>query len=172
MVSNQLDMIEMFWLTTQKPATFTASGITIEVDKKKYTYEVLDAEKMPDLKFRKKHTFREFYIMYDPLDMTQVRLYTKETNGMRYIATAEPYIKVHRAIQEQKPGEMDFIRKMDYRNKQERVNQQLEAVELEMLHGVAPEQFGLNRPKIKGLNLVTAEAMMETAVKQSNQPNR
>ena len=36
-----------------------------------------------------------------------------------------------------------------------------------MLHGVAPEQFGLNRPKIKGLNLVTAEAMMETAVKQS-----
>ena len=62
---------------------------------------------------------------------------------------------------------MDFIRKMDYRNKQERVSQQLEAVELEMLHGVAPEQFGLNRPKIKGLNLVTAEAMMETAVKQS-----
>lgn len=103
----------------------------------------------------------------DQLDMTQVRLYTKEINGMRYIATAEPYIKVHRAIQEQKPGEMDFIRKMDYRNKQERVSQQLEAVELEMLHGVAPEQFGLNRPKIKGLNLVTAEAMMETAVKQS-----
>lgn len=164
---DQLDMIEMFWLTTQKPSTFTASGITIEIDKKKYTYEVLNIDKMPDLEFRKKHTFRQFFVMYDPLDMTQVRLYTKETNGMRYIATAEPYVKVHRAIQEQKPGEMEFIRKMDYRNKQERVNQQLEAAELEMAHGVAPEQFGLNRPRIKGLNLVTAEALMETAVKQS-----
>lgn len=164
---DQLDMIEMFWLTTQKPSTFTASGITIEVDKKKYTYEVLDADKMPDLEFRRKHTFRQFYVMYDPLDMTQVRLYTKETNGMRYIATAEPYVKVHRNLQEQKTGEMDFIRKMDIRNKQERVNLQLEAAELEMAHGVAPEQFGLNRPKIKGLNFVTAEAMMDTAVKQS-----
>ena len=169
---DQLDMIEMFWLTTQKPSTFTASGITIEVDKKKYTYEVLGADKMPDLEFRRKHTFRQFYVMYDPLDMTQVRLYTKETNGMRYIATAEPYVKVHRAIQEQKPGEMDFIRKMDIRNKQERVSMQLEAAELEMAHGVAPEQFGLNRPRIKGLNLVTAEALMETAVKQSKPVKR
>lgn len=164
---DQLDMIEMFWLTTQKPATFTASGITIEVDTKKYTYEVLGTDKMPDLEFRKKHTFRQFYVMYDPLDMTQVRLYTKETNGMRYIATAEPYVKVHRNLQEQKPGEMTFIRQMDIRTKQERVNLQLEAAELEMVHGVAPEQFGLNRPRIKGLNLVTAEALMDTAVKKS-----
>lgn len=164
---DQLDMIEMFWLTTQKPSTFTASGITIEVDKKKYTYEVLGTDKMPDLEFRKKHTFRQFYVMYDPLDMTQVRLYTKETNGMRYIATAEPYVKIHRNLQEQKPGEMTFIRQMDIRNKQERVNLQLEAAELEMAHGVAPEQFGLNRPRIKGLNLVTAETLMDTAIKQS-----
>ena len=164
---DQLDMIEMFWLTTPKPATFTASGITIEVDTKKYTYEVLGTDKMPDLEFRKKHTFRQFYVMYDPLDMTQVRLYTKETNGMRYVATAEPYVKVHRNLQEQKPGEMTFIRQMDIRNKQERVNLQLEAAELEMAHGVAPEQFGLNRPRIKGLNLVTAEALMDKAVKKS-----
>ena len=169
---DQLDMIEMFWLTTQKPATFTASGITIEVDTKKYTYEVLGTDKMPDLEFRKKHTFRQFYVMYDPLDMTQVRLYTKETNGMRYRATAEPYVKVHRNLQEQEPGEMTFIRQMDIRNKQERVNLQLEAAELEMAHGVAPEQFGLNRSRIKGLNLVTAEALMDTAVKQSKPPKQ
>jgi len=105
--------------------------------------------------------------MYDPLDMTQVRLYTKETNGMRYIATAEPYIKVHRAIQEQKPGEMDFIRQMDIRNKQERVELQLEAASLEMAHGVAPEQFGLNRPKMRGISLVSTEALMEASVKKT-----
>lgn len=164
---DQLDMIEMFWLTTPKPSTFTASGITIEINKKKYTYEVLGTDKMPDLEFRKKHTFRQFYVMYDPLDMTQVRLYTKETNGMRYIATAEPYIKIHRNLQEQKPGEMVFIRQMDIANKQERVDLQLEAAELEMAHGVAPEQFGLNRPKMRGISLVSTEALMETSVKKT-----
>lgn len=164
---DQLDMIEMFWLTTPKPSTFTASGITIEINKKKYTYEVLGTDKMPDLEFRKKHTFRQFYVMYDPLDMTQVRLYTKETNGMRYIATAEPYVKIHRNLQEQKPGEMAFIRQMDIANKQERVDLQLEAAELEMAHGVAPEQFGLNRPKMRGISLVSAEALMETSVKKT-----
>lgn len=164
---DQLDMIEMFWLTTPKPSTFTASGITIEINKKKYTYEVLGTDKMPDLEFRKKHTFRQFYVMYDPLDMTQVRLYTKETNGMRYIATAEPYIKIHRNLQEQKPGEMVFIRQMDIANKQERVDLQLEAAELEMAHGVATEQFGLNRPKMRGISLVSTEALMETSVKKT-----
>ncbi len=164
---DQLDMIEMFWLTTQKPSTFTASGITIEVNNKKYTYEVLGADKMPDLEFRRNNTFRQFYVMYDSLDMTQVRLYTKETNGMRYIATAEPYVKIHRNLQEQKPGEMTFIRQMDIRNKQERVNLQLEAAELEMVHGVAPEQFGLNRPKMRGISLVSTEALMEASVKKT-----
>lgn len=164
---DQLDMIEMFWLTTPKPSTFTASGITIEINKIKYTYEVLGTDKMPDLEFRKKHTFRQFYVMYDPLDMTQVRLYTKETNGMRYIATAEPYVKIHRNLQEQKPGEMAFIRQMDIANKQERINLQLEAAELEMSHGVAPEQFGLNRPKMRGISLVSTEALMETSVKKT-----
>lgn len=164
---DQLDMIEMFWLTTPKPSTFTASGITIEINKKKYTYEVLGTDKMPDLEFRKKHTFRQFYVMYDPLDMTQVRLYTKETNGMRYVATAEPYVKIHRNLQEQKPGEMAFIRQMDIANKQERVDLQLEAAELEMAHGVAPEQFGLNRPKMRGISLVSTEALMETSVKKT-----
>lgn len=164
---DQLDMIEMFWLTTPKPSTFTASGITIEINKKKYTYEVLGTDKMPDLEFRKKHTFRQFYVMYDPLDMTQVRLYTKETNGMRYVATAEPYVKIHRNLQEQKPGEMAFIRQMDIANKQERVDLQLEAAELEMAHGVAPEQFGLNRPKMRGISLVSTETLMETSVKKT-----
>lgn len=164
---DQLDMIEMFWLTTQKPSTFTASGITIEIDTKKYTYEVLGTDKMPDLEFRKKHTFRQFYVMYDPCDMTQVRLYTKETNGMRYVATAEPYVKIHRNLQEQKPGEMAFIRQMDIANKQERVDLQLEAAELEMAHGVAPEQYGLNRPKMRGISLVSTEALMETSVKKN-----
>ena len=164
---DQLDMVKMFWSITKNPATFTASGITIEVDTKKYTYEVLGPDKLPDLDFRREHTFRQFYVMYDPRDMSRVRLYTKEVNGMRYVATADPYFVVHRAIQEQQPGEMEFIRQVEARNKQERLNIQVAATELEMKHGVAPEQFGLRRPKLKGISASAAENIMDTAIKQN-----
>lgn len=164
---DKLDLIDMFWMTTQKSSTFTASGITIEVDKKKYTYEVLKENGMPDLEFRRLHTFRKFHVMYDPLDMTQVRLYIKDASGMRYVATAEPYVEVHRAIQEQKPGEMEFIRQMDIQNKNERVQLQLLATELETSHGVALEQHGLNRPKLRGLSMKAVETLMDSAVKKA-----
>ncbi|WP_373129539.1 kinase, partial [Phocaeicola vulgatus] len=37
------DMVEMFWYTTDKPSLFTASGIEITVQGKKYPYEVFSA---------------------------------------------------------------------------------------------------------------------------------
>lgn len=86
---------------------------------------------------------------------------------MRYVATAEPYVEVHRAIQEQKPGEMEFIRQMDIQNKNERVQLQLLATELETSHGVALEQHGLNRPKLRGLSMKAVETLMDSAVKKA-----
>lgn len=147
-----LDMIDMFWLTTQKESTFTSSGITISVNKKKYTYEVLDADGMPDMEFRRKNTLRKFFVMYDPCDMTIVRLYEKDKTGLRYVADAQPYIEVHRDIQGQKEGDMAFIRQMDIKNKEERILRRVAAQEIENEHGVSPEHFGLNTPKLKGLN--------------------
>lgn len=165
---DELDMMELFWQTTEKPSTFTASGITIEVDGTKYTYEVLGADGMPDLEFRSKNTFRKFYTRYDQKDMAQVRLYTQDADGgMRYAATANPYIEVHRAIQEQGEGEMGFIHEMDTRNKRERVKRQVAAAELETEHGVAPEQHGLNRPRMIGLSAKDMETMMDAIVHQA-----
>lgn len=154
------DMVEMFWIITDKPSTFTSAGITISVTKKKYTYEVLDAYGMPDMEFRRKHTYRQFRVMYDPQDMTKVKLYEQTPSGLRFAADAVPYLEVQRNIQEQKPGDMAFIRQQDIINKQERINRQLAAAQLETEHGVAPEQHGLNRPRLKGLNLSTVEGMM------------
>ena len=169
------DMVEMFWIITDKPSTFTSAGITISVDKKKYTYEVLDTYGMPDMEFRRKHTYRQFRVMYDPLDMTKVKLYEQTPSGLRFAADAVPYLEIHRNIQEQKPGDMAFIRQQDIINKQERINRQLAAAQLETEHGVAPEQHGLNRPGIKGLNLSTIEGMMLNGktpqAKRSEKPN-
>lgn len=168
---DMLDMIEMFWIRTGRQSTFTSSGITIQVDKKEYTYEVLNADRMPDMNFRRKHTGRQFYTMYDPLDMTMVRLYEKTASGLRYVATAHPYIEVHRAMQEQQPGELSFIRQQEYIDKQERVDRQLAAAELEMAFGVAPEQHGLNRPRLKGINTDKVEGyMLKTATTKKQRP--
>lgn len=154
------DMVSMFWTMTEQPSTFTSSGITITVEKRKYTYEPLDADGMPDMEFRRKHTYRKLYTMYDPLDMTRVKLYEKTATGFRFLADAVPYIEIQRNIQEQREGDMAFIRRQDRINKQERIDRQLWVAELEMEHGVAPEQHGLNRPRIKGINLSAAESMM------------
>jgi hypothetical protein len=157
---DQLDMIEMFWLTTKNPSTFTASGITIQVKNKEYTYEVLDEHNMPDMEFRRNHTGRQFFVQYDPDDMAQVRLYAKISGSVRYVATAHPYVEVHRAIQEQTHEETSFIRQMDVIIKNERIQWQVNAATLETEHGVAPEQHGYNRAAIKGINKKTVEALM------------
>ena len=157
---NDLDMMELFWLQTSKPIIFTPSGIAITVNKKKYTYEVFDAEGLPDLAFRRDNTYRKFVVMYDPLDLTHVRLFSQEKSGLRYVTDAYPYACFARNIQEQKPGDMDFIHTMDRMGKEERIRRQMEAAELEEAHGVAPEQHGLRRPKIKGISEKTVEKVM------------
>jgi len=161
------DMVDIFWKTTDEPSTFTSNGITITIDKKEYTYEVYDSDNLPDLAFRRKNTYRKFIVKYDPLDMSSVRLYTEDKNGLRFVATAYPYYVTHRAIQEQQPGEMKFLQHMDELNKQERINHQILVAGLEMAHGVAPEQHGLNRPRIKGMKAEAVEAYMGKAERKS-----
>lgn len=164
---NDLDMMELFWLQTAKPVEFTPNGITITVNKQKYTYEVFDAEGVPDLAFRRENTYRKFVVMYDPVDLTHVRLFSQDKTGLRYVTEAYPYACFARNIQEQKPGDMEFIRTMERLGKQERILRQMEAAELELAHGVAPEQHGLNRPQIKGISAKKVEKEM-AAMSQQN----
>lgn len=155
-----LDTIEMFWLTTQKPGTYTSAGITIELNKVKYTYEVYDVNDMPDMEFRDKYTYDKFYVMYDPNDMTIVRLYKKDHSGMRYVADAQPYREVHRALQEQTHDDSCFIRQQDIINKQKRMERVSKGYQIEEEYEMSPENFGLNRPKLKGLNMKKAEELI------------
>ena len=64
---------------------------------------------------------------------------------------------------------MAFYQTMDRLGKEERIRRQMEAAELEHAHGVAPEQHGLNRPKIKGVSAKTVERVM-TALSQTAAP--
>jgi hypothetical protein len=158
-----LDMVEMFWITTKNPSTFTSQGIEIEIKGEKYRYEVFAAPGVPDHEWRRANTLQQFYVMYDPYDMTSVRLYCKDKAGqLRFERVAEPYLVIHRAIQEQADGEAAIIRREQVANQNDRIERQVAARKIEIEYGVLPEQNGLSTPKLKGISKqAQAESSMQ-----------
>ena len=147
------DMVDMFWLFTQKPVTFTDSGIQITVKGRKYPYEVFSSPGVPDHDWRMKNTYKQFIVAYDPYDMTSVRLYEKEPDGsLRFNTVAGPYIVIPRAIQDQQEGDAKFIRQEQAANLEDRISRLVAGKEIEYEHGVAPEQHGMKTPRLKGTN--------------------
>ena len=160
----ELDMIDLFWLTTERPSIFTADGITIQYQNRKYTYEVLTSDGTPDYAWRSENTGREFFVRFDPKSMNRALLYEQTPMGLRYETVAYPYLTVRRNIQEQQESDMELIRYNDEANKRERVRRQIEAHALELEHGVAPEQHGLRTPAIKGISEKEYERLADTVV--------
>jgi hypothetical protein len=146
------EMINIFWIFTDRPSTFTASGIDITVKGKKHTYEVYSKPGVPDQEWRRTHTYEKFFVQYDPYDFTSVRLYRKDKAGnLRFERVAEPYMVVHRALQDQTEGEAKWIRGQQKATEQNRIERQVVAKAIEHIEGVSPEQHGLRTPKLKGV---------------------
>lgn len=143
---------DLFWVTTAKPATFTNYGILFTVAGEKLQYEVFDNDGNPDLLWRRDNTGRSFYVSYDPHDLSQVRLMTRDQYGDRFEAWAGPYRKNHRALQDQTEQERSFIRQQDERNKIDRIQRSMENYELMREFGLSPDQHGLVDPGLAGLN--------------------
>lgn len=153
------DMVDIFWIWAKRPTTFTDQGIQITIGSLKKPYEVFSAPGEPDHEWRRKNTYRKFYVKYDPNDLRSIRLYWKDNAGqLRFERVAEPYMVVHRAIQDQAEGEAEFIRREQEANIRDRIERQVIAKEIEYAYGVAPEQNGLSTPKLKG---VTKEVQRE-----------
>lgn len=148
-----MDMVDIFWIWADRPSTYTSNGIKITIKKQTYTYEVFDSPGVPNHEFLRNNFGQKFHIKYDPYDFSSIRLYKADRSGeLRYVTTAEPYMVVHRNIQEQADGEMAFIRSQIEANRQDVVARQSAAQIIECKHGVSMEQQGLNRPKIKTID--------------------
>lgn len=106
-----LDMVELFWLESKKPITYFNSGITIEIGKTKYEYEVL-MNGMPDTEFRSKYINQKFIVKHDPENMDHVRLYLQTDKGLQFITIAEPRLVVPRAMQDHQDGDAQMIRNL------------------------------------------------------------
>lgn len=164
------DMVDIFWVMTDRPSTFTSGGIEVTIGGKKRTYEVYSSPGTPDHDWRRQNTYKQFYVKYDPYDFGSVRLYWKDKGGeMRFERVAEPYMVIHRGIQDQTEGEAAFIRREQDANIQDRIERQVTAKEIEYEFGVAPEQHGLKTPKLKG---ITAEVQrqIDRRTKKYSQP--
>ena len=146
---SDLDMINIFWLYTKRPVSYTNSGISITVGGETYDYEVHGTDGLIDREFQRQHFGRRFKVQYDPADMRSVRLYTEDG---RFIATAEPKLTIHRAIQDQTEGERAYIAAELKADEEARIERQAEARAIEHEHGTAPELHGLRRPKMAGMN--------------------
>lgn len=165
------DMVDMFWVTCDRMSTFTSSGIEITVKGKKRVYEVMSAPGVPDTEWRRKHTYQKFVVKYDPYDFQSIRLYWKDkAGGLRFERVAEPYIVIHRAIQEQTDGEAAFIRQQQKATEDSRIERQAAAKAIEYAEGVAPEQHGLSTPRLKGVTADVQRQIDRRTRKYSREP--
>jgi len=165
------DMVDMFWVTCEKMSTFTSGGIEITVKGKTRTYEVMSSPGVPDTEWRRKHTYQRFVVKYDPYDFSGIRLYWKDKAGnLRFERVAEPYIVIHRAIQEQTEDEAIFIRQQQKATEQSRIERQVAAKAIEWAEGVAPEQNGLVTPKLKGVAADVQRQIDRRTRKYSREP--
>lgn len=143
---------KVFYIATEKPSTFRASGLEIMVSGKKYVYEVFKGPQQPDYEWRRKNTGREFVVEYDPHDMSKVRLCIDDKNyGLQFNTWAEPYMTIHRAMQDQVEGERSNIIAALNANKKEIVRGDLERRALQTKYGNGYESLGYDAPLPQGV---------------------
>lgn len=87
-----LDIIHLFWINETKGSTYNREGITIQIGKRNYTYEVYDHNNRIDLEFRRKYVGAKFVVRYDPEQMDQyVQLIKVAADGQHtHVAYAQP----------------------------------------------------------------------------------
>lgn len=148
---NIWDMIDMFWIQREKPITCTAYGIAFTHKGQDYNYMVNDDNRMPDIEWLRNNIDKKFVVKYDPDDMTLIQLYENTPLGLRRVTTAELKVEIHRGRQEQEEWEASFIKQVENKNKQVRIESRDKMNEILAEHNRRPEDYGLNSPKLKGI---------------------
>lgn len=74
-IDDILFFVHTFWVERRNTARYTKDGLTIEVNKVRYTYEVESAKGIEDMEFRRQWLGTDFTIKYDPDDLDMIALY-------------------------------------------------------------------------------------------------
>lgn len=145
------DMIDMFWITREKEITCTAYGLQITHKGTDYNYMVYGADSMPDIDWLSENIDKKFVVKYDPDDLTMIQLYENTPLGLRRVTMAEIKTEVHRGRQEQEEWEASFIKQIELKNKEKRIERRDKMDEILAHYKMRPEDYGLNSPAIKGV---------------------
>lgn len=147
-----LQMVDLFWITKEKPVTYYTSGIDTDINTVNYQFEVLNANGMPDVDFRDLYIGQKFIIKYDPLDFSHIRMYVDKGMGSQFVAIAQPRISVPRAQVDHVPGSAKMIHDLLGIREQERIDAFVKACHIQFEQGVLPEQLGLRSVFPKGIS--------------------
>jgi hypothetical protein len=154
----ELDMIRMFWLPSDKPVTYTSQGIKLTLNKQTYEYDVYDADGLRDDAFALKHTGRQFYIMYDPFDMTLVELWKPVVGGMERVMQVTPRVVTPRGTLGRSSDQTSWMRKQLEKNRALRASMVIALEDFDIAQGIAAEFNGLVTPDPAGIGKRAMEA--------------
>ncbi|MBA4318791.1 MAG: hypothetical protein C0412_10360 [Flavobacterium sp.] len=94
-----MDQLSMFWIDETKPKKYNAHGMALEVEGRKYIFEVYDENNKIDIDFRRKYVGENLIVRYDPERLSEfVGLYELTPSGeKRFVAYAQSK-RLHESI--------------------------------------------------------------------------
>ena len=94
-----MDQLSMFWIDETKPKKYNAHGMALEVEGRKYIFEVYDENNQIDIDFRRKYVGENLIVRYDPERLSEfVGLYELTPSGeKRFVAYAQSK-RLHESI--------------------------------------------------------------------------
>lgn len=144
----RMDYIRIFWKYHDHTNLYTQSGITIKVDKREYTYEVLDDRGLPDIEWLLEHTGERYQVCYNPDNMREACLYAIDKDGgLRFERELSPYLRIVRAIQEQSYEESRLAHILVHMDKEMRIQRVARCRAIDYLFGREYKQ-----PRVAGLS--------------------
>lgn len=147
------DMVEMFWILREKPVMYNAYGLTFTEKKRDFTYTVYNEDNLPDMEWHRKNIDKKFYIKFDPEDMSLIYLHDKDhSDNLRFVTEAYTKVEIVRGKQEQTTFDHQYIAAVKKINDAARIDSMNKMDALQKEQGMHVESYGLNVPKIKGVN--------------------
>ena len=154
---SEIDAVEAFWNTSSRPIAYNAAGISIQLGKAKYLFEVY-ANGQPDMEFRKKYIGEKFIVRYDPEDMSQAWLYLDTPKGLQFVEAADnkDTYAFHIATQDHRAGEKADIRAFQMMRKEAQKVYKQDSQQLVEKHGLSPVQIATKQnTKIREMSMAT-----------------
>lgn len=148
---NMWDMVDMFWVLRPQAVTCTAYGIQFTEKGVKHNYMVHTEDNLPDITWLRRNIDKKFRVKFDPEDFSLIYLYEETPLGLRFVKEATPKIVIARGKQEQDEWEAEYIKQVQAKNNQARIEDRDTMYEIMQAHGHTAEQRGLNTPHLKGI---------------------